>query len=101
MAACIRVDKGTLSKTIKKLTEIGYIQVVSDEKDRRVKHLYLTEKALPAARKIKEVHAGFYQVFTEGLSLEELESAEKTLRKMTENIGQKVWHRMEEHHGKS
>ena len=91
MAACIRVDKGTLSKSIKKLTEIGYIQVVSDEKDRRVKHLYLTEKAVPAARKIKEVHAVFTQVFTEGLSLEELESAEKTLRKMTENIGQKVW----------
>ena len=101
MASCIRVDKGTLSKTIKKLDEIEYIRVVSDEKDRRVKHLYLTEKAVPAAEKIKEVHAGFYQVFTEGLSLEELESAEKTLRKMTENIGQKVWHRMEEHHGKS
>ena len=69
MASCIRVDKGTLSKTIKKLDEIEYIRVVSDEKDRRVKHLYLTEKAVPAAEKIKEVHAGFYQVFTEGLSL--------------------------------
>ena len=44
MAQCIRVDKGTLTKTIKKLTEVGYIRVTGDERDRRMKHLYLTEK---------------------------------------------------------
>ena len=47
-----RVDKATLSKTIRKLSEVKYIRVEGDEKDRRVKHLYLTEKAIPAARRI-------------------------------------------------
>ena len=29
MVECIRVDKGTLTKVIKKLTEIGYVEVVA------------------------------------------------------------------------
>ena len=60
MAECIRVDKATLSKTIKKLTEVGYIRVEGDEKDRRMKHLYLTEKALPAAEQIKKNTRHFF-----------------------------------------
>ena len=38
MAECIRVDKATLTKIMKKLTEIAYIRIVGDQQDRRVKH---------------------------------------------------------------
>ena len=93
-----RVDKATLSKTIRKLSEVKYIRVEGDEKDRRVKHLYLTEKAIPAAQRIKQIHTEFYDTFSRGLNREELESAEKILLKMADNINQKVWHRMEAHH---
>ncbi len=95
MAGCIRVDKATLTKIIKKLTAVGYIRVIGDEEDRRVKHLYLTEKALPAAEKIKNIHADFYETISAGISREELTAAARTLQQMTENINQKVWHRME------
>ncbi len=100
MAECIRVDKATLSKTIKKLTEVGYIRVEGDEKDRRMKHLYLTEKALPAAEQIKKIHGTFFEDLQAGISREELTVTENTLRRMADNINKKVWHRMEEHHGK-
>lgn len=100
MAECIRVDKATLSKTIKKLTEVGYIRVEVDEKDRRMKHLYLTEKALPAAEQIKKIHSTFFEDLQAGISREELTVTENTLRRMADNINKKVWHRMEEHHGK-
>lgn len=100
MAECIRVDKATLSKTIKKLTEVGYIRVEGDEKDRRMKHLYLTEKALPAAEQIKKIHGAFFEYLQAGISREELTVTENTLRRMADNINKKVWHRMEEHHGK-
>lgn len=100
MAECIRVDKATLSKTIKKLTEVGYIRVEVDEKDRRMKHLYLTEKALPAAEQIKKIHGTFLEDLQAGISREELTVTENTLRRMADNINKKVWHRMEEHHGK-
>ena len=59
MAACIRVDKATLTKTIQKLTQVGYVRAAADERDRRVKHLYLTDKAVPAAQRIKQIHAAF------------------------------------------
>ena len=93
-----RVDRATLTKTIRKLTEVEYIRVERDEKDRRVKHLYLTDKALPAAKRIKEIHAEFYETFRSGLTSDELETAERLLLKMADNINQKVWHRMEAHH---
>ena len=97
MTEYIRVDRATLTKTIQKLTGVGYIRVVGDERDRRVKHLYLTEKAVPAAKQIKKIHADFYQVLGEGISGDELERVEQLLQQMAENVNRKVWHRMEAH----
>ena len=99
MVECIRVDKATLTKIMKKLTDVGYISIVADEKDRRMKHLYLTEKAIPAGKKIKSIHAEFYATLSGGISSEELAFTEKALEQMVGNINHRVWHRMEEHHG--
>ncbi|MGN1003303.1 MAG: MarR family winged helix-turn-helix transcriptional regulator [Oscillospiraceae bacterium] len=99
MVEYIRVDKATLTKIIRKLTEIDYITVVGDERDRRVKHLYLTERAIPAAKQIKKIHADFYSALSAGIDPAELTAAEQTLQKMVDNINQRVWHRMEEHRG--
>ena len=41
MAERIRVDKATLTKVIKKLMEIGYVNIVKSQKDKRIKLLYL------------------------------------------------------------
>lgn len=95
MAQCIRVDKATLTKVIKKLLALDYIKVTADEKDKRVKRLYLTEKALPAARRIKEIHNSFYQAVCTGLSSGSVRLTEETLAQMVENVNQKIWHRME------
>lgn len=100
MAERFRVDKATLTKMIKKLTEVGYIRVSGDAHDRRVKHLYLTDKAVPAARRIRQIHQDFYETVSQGMAPEELEAVEQALRHMSDNINQKVWHRMEVHHGK-
>ncbi len=100
MAERFRVDRATLTKTIKKLNEVGYIHVIGDENDRRVRHLYLTEKAVPAAEQIKKVHKDFFETLSRDIPEEEIRAAVQTLRHMTDNINQKVWHRMEVHHGK-
>lgn len=94
MAACIRVDKATLTKTIQKLTQVGYVRAAADERDRRVKHLYLTDKAVPAAQRIKQIHAAFYDVLSAGLSPAEIAQAEGVLQRMTENLSATVRHRM-------
>ncbi len=96
MVKYIRVDKATLTKTIKKLIEIGYVTSVSDDTDRRVKHLYLTAKGEPAVKKIKEIHRDFYDIMCSGLLAEDIRLTEQVMEQMMENINQKVWHRMEE-----
>lgn len=96
MVECIRVDKATLTKAMKKLTEIGYVRIVRSEKDRRSKHLYLTDKAVPAARRIKQIHSSFYDALCSGITPQDIRQTECTMEKMMENINQKVWHRMEE-----
>lgn len=96
MVEYIRVDKATLTKTIKKLVEIGYVTIVNDETDRRVRHLYLTPKGVPAVKKIKEIHSDFYHTMCSDLSSSDIQLTEQILEQMMENINQKVWHRMEE-----
>lgn len=96
MVECIRVDKATLTKTIKKLVEIGYVETVSDERDKRIKHLYLTPKGEPAVKRIKEIHNDFYRTLCSGISSQDIKLTERTMEQMMENINQKVWHRMEE-----
>lgn len=96
MVKCIRVDKATLTKIIKKLVEIGYVTVVNDEADKRIRHLYLTEKGIPAVKRIKEIHHEFYDTLCLGLSAQDIGMTEQTLERMMENINQKIWHRMEE-----
>ena len=84
---------------VQKLSEIGYITVAGDENDRRMKHLYLTEKAIPAAKQIKKIHADFYETVSAGIRQQDLELTEQILQEIANNINKKVWHRMEEHHG--
>lgn len=97
MVTCIRVDKATLTKNIKKLLEIGYIQIVGDEKDKRIKHLYPTEKSTSAVKRIKEIHREFYDILCLGFSEQEIHTTEQNLGQMMENLNQKIWHRMEEY----
>ena len=96
MVEYIRVDKATLTKVVKKLVQIGYIKVTEDEKDRRIRHLYLTNLAIPAAKRIKEIHNSFYETLCMDIPPEDVQLAEKTMKDMVENINRKMWHRMEE-----
>ena len=99
MVECIRVDKATLTKVIKKLTEIGYVTAVPSDTDRRSKRLYLTERALPSARRLKEIHRSFYTALSAGLPPEELRQTEEALERMVENLNRTIWHRMEHDNG--
>lgn len=99
MVECIRVDKATLTKVIKKLREIGYLEIVRSENDKRSKLLYLTGKAVPAARRIKEIHSSFYRTLCSDIPPSDIQQAEQTMKQMMENINRKVWHRMEGPYG--
>ena len=84
MVEYIRVDKATLT------------EIVSDQTDKRVKHLYLTPRAIPAVKRIKEIHQDFQSTLCSGISPQDMQLTEQTMEYMMENINKKVWHRMEE-----
>ena len=99
MVECIRVDKATLTKVIKKLEKIDYIKTVGSPKDKRIKLLYLTDRAVPAARRIKEIHRSFYDALCSDIPASDIEVTKETLASMMENLNKKVWHRMEGGYG--
>lgn len=96
MVEYIRVDKATLTKSVKKLAEIGYVNIVSDQSDKRVKHLYLTPKGEPAVKQIKKIHRDFYHALCADISAQNIQLTEQIMEQMMKNINQKVWHRMED-----
>ena len=98
MVECIRVDKATLTKTIKKLSDIGYVRIVSDPQDRRVKRLFLTQEGIPAVQRVKEIHGAFFQTLCAGIPPQDIQAAQRTLARMVENLTPVVRHRMEDPH---
>lgn len=62
-----RFDKGTVTKGIQKLLEQGYVSVEIDEKDKRVRHLHTTSRAMPVIEKIYEIRKNWKDFLTEGM----------------------------------
>lgn len=95
MADFFRVDKATVTKTLKKLMEISYINIEQDKKDKRIHHLYIRDEAIPSAEKIKSLHQQFYKDIFENFSPSDIQHIEKQTEEMIKNINKKIWHRME------
>lgn len=86
LASSGHYDKGTATKGIQKLAEQGYIRSESDPCDRRVRHLYVTEKARDVISDLYHVHQEWNDILTKDLSAEEAAVVERLLKKMAENV---------------
>lgn len=78
-------DKGTITKAIQKLDELGYVSICPDERDRRVKHLYLTQTGGQFLDRVYETRRIWKEQITRGISPEELASLSALLEKMDSN----------------
>lgn len=76
-------DKGTVTKAVRKLEELGYVEVRMDASDRRLRRLYVTEAAEPVIREIYHVRKFWREALTEGLPVSE-EELYQILRLMAE-----------------
>ena len=77
-------DKGTTAKAIAKLSECGYIRVETDEKDRRIRRLYTTQRAAPVVEEIRRARKNWVETLTKGIPPEELERSVALLGQMAE-----------------
>ncbi|MGN0308066.1 MAG: MarR family winged helix-turn-helix transcriptional regulator [Lachnospiraceae bacterium] len=90
VAIHMHVDKATLAKNVKKLLELEYIRIETDQYDRRNKHLYLTDKAIPVVMQIEKIHSSFYQALNDGIGQQEIQVTEASMEQMIRNIYQVI-----------
>lgn len=81
------ISKSLVCKSVKSLTERGFITSVQDDIDRRMQHLFLTEQAAPVAEELKKVHSQFTAELSKGVSPEERETLHAILEKVAKNVG--------------
>lgn len=83
-------DKGTVSKGIQKLEAEGYVKLISDTDDKRVKNLYTTDKTKAIIGKVYLLRRDWWEQLTKGMNKEEIELYEKAQEKATHNALQYV-----------
>ena len=76
------VDKGTTTKSIQKLIEQGYVQVRTDENDRRVKRLFTTQRSAEIMNELYDLRNEYRSLMARGV---EMESFEEALNQVCEN----------------
>ena len=79
IAARIMVTQGTLTTNVNKLIAKGYVERYQDEKDKRIKRLRITEKALPILAIHEQFHEEMIDKAIGKLGLEENELLNETL----------------------
>lgn len=95
LAQDIRVDKATVTKMMKKLLELNYIVVETDEKDRRIRHLYLTKHAEEALERIRIVQKEFEEDLMAGFDPEQKKKMEQGMEQMIANLTQRSREKLE------
>lgn len=78
-------DKGTITKGIAKLEELGYVQSKNSESDRRVRFLYTSEKTKDIIGEIYLLRREWWEKITKGLSVYEIEHFIALQAKLAEN----------------
>ncbi len=78
-------DKATATRAVKKLEEEGYVRTETEEEDKRIRRIYLTDQANPVVEKTQECVDEWAEIILEGLTGAERKEAERLLIRMADN----------------
>lgn len=78
--------KGHVSQSLSRLQEKGLVDTEQDKQDRRLYHLYLTEKSRDIVKEVHQVQEHIYRIVFHDVSAEELRLLSKIAAKITDNI---------------
>ncbi|MDW2797840.1 MarR family transcriptional regulator [Clostridium boliviensis] len=78
-------DKATATRAVKKLEEEGYVRTETEEEDKRVRRIYLTDQAKPVVEKTVECVDEWTDIILAGFTGEERQEAEQLLIRMASN----------------
>ena len=89
-------DKGTVTRAVQKLEELGYVRSEADECDKRIRRLYATEAGEAVALEGYAARKRWTALLTRGMTPEEAETARALLSRMAENAIQALEQEQEE-----
>lgn len=78
--------KGHISQSVKRLSDMNFINVEQDEKDMRVQHLKLTENVKPLLDELLAQKTNIQQCVFAGITESESKVMDKVLKKICNNI---------------
>jgi DNA-binding MarR family transcriptional regulator len=82
----LEIDKATTARALKKLEDNGYIERKSDEKDKRIKRVFLTKKGESIQDELKKTAEMWEEKVTKGIPEEKMEIFLEVLDKMKDNM---------------
>lgn len=78
-------DKSTITRSVKKLQQLGYIKLEDDENDGRAFRLYITDKGIPVIKRINETKEQINRRLVTGLSDDEIATITELIIKIADN----------------
>ncbi|MBR2805985.1 MAG: anaerobic ribonucleoside-triphosphate reductase activating protein [Oscillospiraceae bacterium] len=81
----IGMDKGTTTKSIKKLLDEGYIDIRADDQDKRVKRMYVTDKTAKIINDLYRIRTEFTSQILKDRSDDEILGITAIFNRMTRN----------------
>lgn len=82
----IGMDKGTTARGIQKLEAGGYLYREVDADDRRVQHLYATDKGSRLRQQVEEIIEDYHQVLYKDLTPQETTAVIALLQRMRSSV---------------
>ena len=82
LACLLRIDKGTIAKSLKRLEEEGYIERKIDYDDKRANKVFLTQKAVDIMPAVEEAIHEWEEYLTSDFSDEDKKLAKHLLSEM-------------------
>ncbi|WP_406660215.1 MarR family transcriptional regulator [Methanolobus sp. ZRKC3] len=86
LASCLKYDRATITRSMNKLEEMGYVSRERDPDDRRAYMVCLTEKGRAMEPVIKDVSSQLNDVLLRGFTEEETMSFISMLMRTVDNI---------------
>lgn len=78
-------DNGTATRAVQKLVDKGYVVVSTDERDRRIRRLRVTEQGMPAVQAMRELKRSWRNAVMQGFTDEEKQTLSRLLERLVEN----------------
>ncbi|MCR4432231.1 MAG: MarR family transcriptional regulator [Tepidanaerobacteraceae bacterium] len=80
------MDKGTVAHTVKQLEDAGLVFRQTDDKDRRVNHIFPTPKGLEIRERLFQIIRELHEILYQGFESSEIEEAIALLERMKNNM---------------